>query len=76
MQVKIYSAMTFIKKDSDKLRIINWYCPERLKPLIDCQAYISDYHLCPDEPVVLNDFEYRVHYDLACAIRSRLYRRH
>ena len=64
MQLKLYWAITHFGKDSDKPRMIHWYCPERLKPLADGRELIDDYHLCPDEPIVLSNFEYKAYYDL------------
>ncbi len=64
MQVKLYWAMTHFEKVSNKPWLIHWYCPERLKPLADCQKLISDYDLCPEEPIILSGFEYKAYYDL------------
>lgn len=64
METKIYNAMTIFEDNKDDPRLIHWYCPERLKPLADCQELLTDYHLCPDEPPVLSDFEYKVYHDL------------
>ena len=64
METKIYSAMTIFEDKKDDPRLIHWYCPERLKPLANCQELITDYHLCPDEPPILSDLEYRIYNDL------------
>ncbi len=64
MQSKFYCAMTRFEKNKDKPRIIHWYCPERLKPLANCQELITDYHLCPDDPQILSDLEYRIYHNL------------
>ncbi len=64
MEMKICNAMTIFEDNKDDPRIIQWYCPERLKPLANCQELITDYHLCPDEPAILSDLEYRIYNDL------------
>ncbi len=64
METKIYNAMTIFEDNKDNPRLIHWYCPERLKPLANCQELITDYHLCPDEPSFLSEFEYKVCCDL------------
>jgi len=73
METKIYNAMTIFDDNKDNPRLIQWYCPERLKPLANCQELITDYHLCPDEPEILSDLEYRIYNDLLTEEEKKKY---
>ncbi len=64
MTHKLYQALTHMENYSDKPRLIQWYYPERLKPLANCQQLISDYYLCPDEPSVLSELEFKIYHGL------------
>jgi hypothetical protein len=59
----LYQALTKLERDEKEEKIVVWYCPERVKPVAPYEQVLKDFHLYPDEPVELTEFEKKIRYD-------------
>jgi hypothetical protein len=59
----LYLAFTHLERIDNMQKAIFWYCPERITPAASYEQILEDFHLYPDEPVMLNGFEKNIYYD-------------